>query len=190
MILRFAGADWASGAIVRQTRVKRTACKIRFDMRLYWHCLWTAQLPPRSSSSLVGRDSVEPGWRVAVQETFSPGSTESHPTHKAGTVAPIFLLRRALPTRYSSRACFVFGFLRSRRSPVCSSFSLPANVITSAKCPSCKREHLHPLAPKGKKSIRACRRRARFAHAGELFPEAAALTRANRALTKRSAMAK
>ena len=139
--------------------MKRTARKIRFDMRLYWHCLRTAQLPPRSYLGRAGLCQTGVNL-VRVSARAIPGAKKSRPTEqRRGRGRPIFLLRRASLARYSSRACFVFGFLRSRRSPVCSSFSLPASAITWAKCPSCKRNISTRLRRRGKKSIRGCRRR-------------------------------
>jgi hypothetical protein len=108
----------------------------------------------------IGRDSVEPRENVScVASRHSRLDRVSpHRRSKRGP-RPIFLLRRASLARYSSRSCFVFGFLRSRRLPVCSSFSLPVSATTWAKCPSCKRNISTRLRRRGKKSIRECRRR-------------------------------
>jgi hypothetical protein len=157
-MLRFGEAAGREGGIVRQTRRKRNARRIRFDMRLYWHCLRTAQLPPRS---YLGRAELcrTGGKPRSGAGAHHPRFARVHPTNKVGPGTPIFLLRRASLAHYSSRACFVFGLFRSWCSPVCSSCSLPASAITWAKCPSCKRNIFTRLRQKGKKSIRGYRRR-------------------------------
>ena len=157
-MLRFGGAAGTEGRIVRQTRMKRTARKIRFDMRLYWHCLRTAQLPPRSYLGRAGLCQTGGKPRSGAGARH-PRLDKVRPTNKVGRGLPIFLLRRASLAHYSSRACFVFGLFRSWRSPVCSSFSLLASAITWAKCPNCKRNISTRLRRRGKKSIRGYRRR-------------------------------